>query len=229
MTTKRQWLIAIAAVGMCRVACAVSLPDLPDWWESDAGDPVSLELHLAPPLLAQTPADGPPAAVEGDKEKPPFGAANNWRWYLQFGGASDIQSSQDQFILLGGGVSYFLINNLSLSLELNTMYFSQEPPAEDAFGINFAMLLRWHFLVFEKWTVYADGGAGLLGTTENVPGPGTRFNFTPQAGLGFTYALKDEVRLFGGVRWYHISNANTQENNPGRDSIMIYGGVSFPF
>ena len=237
MTTKRQWLIAIAAVGMCRVGCAVSLPELPGWWASDAGVPVTLDLHLAPSLLAQTPADGPPPAAEGDKnDKPPFGAANSWRWYLQFGWAVDIQSSQDQFIMTGGGIDYFMTDNISLSLELNAMYFSQEPPAEDAFGVNFTLLFRWHFLVYEEWTMYVDGGAGILGTTEDVPGPtasdprgGTSLNFTPQFGFGFTYALEDDVRLFGGVRWYHISNANMQENNPGRDSFMIYGGLSFPF
>jgi hypothetical protein len=32
-----------------------------------------------------------------------------------------------------------------------------------------------------------------------------------------------------GARWYHISNANTGESNPGRNSLQIYGGVSFPF
>ena len=147
----------------------------------------------------------------------------------------DIKSSDNRFVLLGGGVSYFLVDYVSLSFELNGMYFTQTP-GSDAFGINFAMLLRWHFIVRDKWTVYADFGAGLLGTTERVPGPqpseprgGTKFNFTPQAGVGFTYALKNDMRLIGGLRWYHISNANTQENNPGRDSIMLYVGVSLPF
>ena len=35
--------------------------------------------------------------------------------------------------------------------------------------------------------------------------------------------------LAGGIKWHHISNADLFEDNPGRDSIMGYAGVSFPF
>ena len=69
----------------------------------------------------------------------------------------------------------------------------------------------------------------MLYANEKVPGNGTEFNFTPQAGLGVTYDIGNEVRLIGGVKWHHISNADLDEDNPGRDSIMAYAGVSFPF
>lgn len=227
-------LLSIVALGLGRIVCAVDLPDRPDWWEG-VGDPMSLELELVRTVLAQAPAAERPR-VEGEAPaKPAFAAANTWRWYIQGSWAFEVSKSSNEFVMLGGGVNYFLVNGLSLGVELNAMYVIQDG-GDDAVGVNFAMLLRWHFLLHERWTMYADGGAGLLGTTERVPGPmvseprgGTRFNFTPQAGLGFTFALNDEARLFAGVRWYHISNANTQENNPGRDSIMIYGGMSFPF
>jgi hypothetical protein len=32
-----------------------------------------------------------------------------------------------------------------------------------------------------------------------------------------------------GAKWYHISNANTHSSNPGRDSGMVWTGISFPF
>ncbi len=75
-----------------------------------------------------------------------------------------------------------------------------------------------------------------MGTTEIVPGQssdqpegGANFNFTPQAGAGVTFEVAENVRFFGGVRWNHISNANTSESNPPRDSLFMYAGVSFPF
>jgi hypothetical protein len=75
-----------------------------------------------------------------------------------------------------------------------------------------------------------------MGTTQRVPGPdsdepdgGTYFNFTPQAGVGASFAVAEDTRLLAGVRWHHISNARSSDNNPGRDSLEIYAGVSFAF
>jgi lipid A 3-O-deacylase len=39
----------------------------------------------------------------------------------------------------------------------------------------------------------------------------------------------NDVRLLVGARWHHISNANLYRDNPGRDSLMGYVGLSFPF
>ncbi len=58
---------------------------------------------------------------------------------------------------------------------------------------------------------------------------GSHFEFTPQGGFGFTYAIKPQMRLVSGVRWHHISNARTNDSNPRRDSILVYVGVSMPF
>ncbi|MFN9991847.1 MAG: acyloxyacyl hydrolase, partial [Phycisphaerales bacterium] len=92
--------------------------------------------------------------------------------------------------------------------------------------------IRWHFLNKERMTVYADLGIGVLFTTDDVPSDGTSFNFTPRAGAGITHRLGDSANRFElGVRWAHISNARTSGDgdNPSRDSIMLYGGVIFPF
>jgi hypothetical protein len=77
--------------------------------------------------------------------------------------------------------------------------------------------------------MFLEGGAGLLRTSENVPTGGSKFNFTPQAGVGFTFDVGNNNRIITGVKWHHISNANTYATNPGRDSIMVWGGMSFPF
>ena len=70
---------------------------------------------------------------------------------------------------------------------------------------------------------------GLLFTEDNVPSNGSDFNFTPQAGLGFTFDAGDSARWLIGLRWYHISNANSHRSNPGRDSVMLWVGMTFPF
>ena len=164
---------------------------------------------------------------------PAFGEKGSWRWSLSGGGAAEFQETQNRFGLLGGGLSYFLIENLSLELGLNLLFIDQ---TDDAFGANFTLLTRWHFLTADRWTIYVDGGAGILGTTDRVPSPdlreprgGGNFTFTPQAGVGFSYELDDDARLQFGVRWHHISNARIRESNPPRDSFFFYTEVSFPF
>jgi hypothetical protein len=62
-----------------------------------------------------------------------------------------------------------------------------------------------------------------------VPFDGSQFNFTPQAGLGATMDIGQNRRWLIGVRWFHISNASLYANNPGRNNIMVYTGLSLPF
>ena len=196
----------------------------------------SLRVDFTGALFAQAPPDGSEAALQTATAgpKPKFGEKDSWRWMLQVGGAFEVRDSDNRFMLLGGGVSYFITDDLSLDLELNGMYFDQN--GDDASGVNIALLLRWHFVARDTWSIYLDGGAGVLETTRKVPGSspqepdgGSRFNFTPQAGGGFTLALDEHTRFFAGIRWYHISNAQLFEDNPGRDHIYLYAGVSLPF
>jgi hypothetical protein len=107
------------------------------------------------------------------------------------------------------------------------MAFDQ--PGDNAVGLNLSAILRWHFVRQPDWSLYIDGGAGLLGTTNDVPQRGSSFNFTPQVGGGTTIRLNDEQRLMIGVRWHHISNADIYTGNPGLDTIFGYVGVNLPF
>jgi len=88
-------------------------------------------------------------------------------------------------------------------------------------GFNFSLLLRWHVLA-------RDVGAGVMETSDAVPASGPSFNFTAQGG-GISFEISDEVRLVTGVRWHHISNGRTFDNNPGLYNLYVYTGLSFPF
>ena len=193
-----------------------------------AHDGTNLETSFAAALITQA------QTTEAQPPVPAFGKMNTWRWMVQGGVGFDVRTSDNLFGQIGGGVSYFMIDNLSLDLELNGMYFSQID--DDAVGINLVLLFRWHFIAKEKWSLYFDIGVGLLGTTAKVPGlmldeprAGSSFNFTPQGGFGITVEVAENTRFFAGARLYHISNAQIYEGNPGRDNIFVYAGVSFPF
>lgn len=160
-------------------------------------------------------------------ESSSFGLAGKRYVMVSGGGGSDFDKSH--LGRVGVGLSEFIANDLSLDIELNLLYFSQ--PEQDAGGANFNLLLRWHFLrdTERMWSLYADAGAGLMLTTADVPEDGSSFNFTPQLGFGASFEMERERRLFIGARWHHVSNANTFEDNPGRDGILVYAAIGFAY
>lgn len=171
---------------------------------------------------------GPDRSDLNAKAPPPaFGTAGSMRFTVQAGGGFDVKTSRNAIAMAGVGVSYFMIDDLSLEFGLNALVFDQR--GEDGYAPNFTMMLRWHFISKENWSMYVDGGAGVMYASRKVPPDGSKFNFTPQASIGVTYALTPTVRALAGVRWHHVSNARLYRDNPGRDHIMAYAGLSMPF
>lgn len=130
------------------------------------------------------------------------------------------------------GAGYHLLDNLGLYGEVVGYAWDQDRFVDtDAVGGGLNLLLRWHFLNFDRFTIYADGGAGIVELDDDFPAGGTRFNFTPRVGLGATVRLADSFHLLGGVRYFHMSNANThgRDENPGIDALEYYVGAMFTF
>jgi hypothetical protein len=182
----------------------------------------------APPADDAAPIEGEVARFRSGDLLPTavgFGSEGSSRWYVHGGGGTN--DANDNLFLGGVGYAYFIAEGLSLNVELNAAGFDQK--GKDAGGLNFNVLFQWHFIMERGWSLFIDGGAGLLGTWDDVPRNGTKFNFTPQAGGGWTLELSDTTRLVLGARWHHISNANLGSHNPGRDSLFMYGALSFAF
>src|SRR5512145_3093987 len=89
---------------------------------AEAGRPSSelarLDYGRAPDLRAQAAEDEAPAP-------PPYGSRDSWRWYITGGGGLDVTKSANSFGQLGGGVSYFILEDLSVLAELQLQYYSQ--------------------------------------------------------------------------------------------------------
>ncbi|EDX86445.1 hypothetical protein S7335_4149 [Synechococcus sp. PCC 7335] len=160
-----------------------------------------------------------------DEAPSKFVQAGKQRWYVQGGLGADFDD--DLFGLVGAGVSHFFYNGHSINLELNGLAVDQQ--GNNAVGLNLALLLRSHWIRGDNWSIYIDGGAGLLTTNNDVPDAGSSFNFTPQIGGGATFAVNDTQRIMTGLRWYHISNASLFDSNPGLDALYGYVGYNFPF
>ncbi|MEE2912256.1 MAG: acyloxyacyl hydrolase [Planctomycetota bacterium] len=141
--------------------------------------------------------------------------------------AIDIDDTNNQLSCVGIEAGYFVENNLSVNFALHILDVEQS--GKDAIGLNPSAQLRWHFIAEDKWSMFIEGGAGFLRTSANVPSGGSQFNFTVQIGTGFSFDAGNQNRWLVGARWHHISNANTYNNNPGRDNIMLWAGLSMPY
>lgn len=175
----------------------------------------------------------PASAAPELSESPVYGAEGAWWWTVGGGGGSSLNNGD--FSAAGFvAASTFLDEDLEFVLDLTVWYLAEDAAnGDDAVAVNLNPKFRWHFIHEETHTVFAEAGVGLFVGSEEVPEGGTEFNFTPQAGFGATFPLADSSaqRLIVGVNWRHFSNANTfgSDQNPGRDDIFVYAGVTFPF
>lgn len=179
----------------------------------------------APAPESQTPAPETPEA------RVVFGAPGPWWGQLGVGFAYELGGSDPSYDYnLAFSCSTFLVQDFEFIIETSGWYFDQ--PGDNAFGLNVCLVFRWHFLARDTWSLYIDGGGGVLVSTDLVPEGGTGFNFTPRIGVGGTFQLgQSPNRLVAGVRWDHISNAriNGEDRNPSRDGVMVYAALQFPF
>lgn len=202
-------LVCVASLSLTPAALAQEESRL------DAG---SLELSTQPEATAPAPR---------------FGQQGQTRLTIGTGVAFDLESEDGDDATdfnLNVAWSRFLVDDFEIRLELGGWYFDQEP--DSAWGINPNFVFRWHLVNRDAWTLYADAGIGLVFSSDDVPSGGTSVNWTPRAGVGWTHKLGDTGnRLELGVRWHHISNARItgDSNNPDRDGVMVYAGISFPF
>jgi hypothetical protein len=146
-------------------------------------------------------------------------------WTLQLY-PSGTTSSKGDIFTMHSGAGYYVWDNVSINLEaLAGRIDSSIGPNASVNGLD--LLLRWHVVDAGKWTLYLDGGAGLQRATQRFPD--THFNFRPQLGVGATFRLTEQVRLMGGARYLHISNAGRSDPNSGYDGAMGYVGLMINF
>ena len=155
-----------------------------------------------------------------------YGAAGSRRWFI--GGIVGSDLGDEKMAFLSGGFEWFAIDDFSIGVEADLGWVGQDAGA-DAGLFGLTIMMRWHFLRYERWTVYGEIGAGLAYTSEPVRPTGGQLNFTPQVGVGFSMELEHQARLLVGLGWYHISNARTTTTNLGVDAVALTARISLPF
>ncbi len=121
---------------------------------------VSLEFKAMPLVTPEAPQQVVP---EDDADLATlvarFGEQGSWRWNVQGGFGADVEDTENRFGLGGLSFSYFAADDFGVDFEFNGLYFDQET-AENAGGFNLNLLLRWHVLARDDWSLFVDvGGA----------------------------------------------------------------------
>jgi hypothetical protein len=70
---------------------------------------------------------------------------------------------------------------------------------------------------------FLQTAAGFIFTRKPIPVPqSTNYNFVGDFGGGLMYSISRQQVIKGGYRYYHISNMNIGEINPGYNANMFY-------
>jgi len=156
-----------------------------------------------------------------------------WEFHFTGGYYNDISPSDETIVHGAAGFGYYFADRLAVNVQLAGFALDPNDPGESNHvpGGGFDLLLRWHVLEYGRVTLFAEGGIGLIYSDKSIPQFGTHFNFTPQAALGATFRVYDNVHLIGAAKYFHLSNAAMQgrDDNPGLDALGGYVGVMWTF
>jgi Lipid A 3-O-deacylase (PagL) len=209
---------------MTRNSIAATAASLACTFVARAADPSVDALLLAEQQDAKTAGSAAAAPVVPVAAVPAkFGTKDTWRLDVEGEGMTDLDAAwQAQFRI---GAAWFFAQDAELAFYGTGGYVWQ--PGTDAATYGFDMEVRWHFLARDTWSLFGSIGGSVMGSTQAVPSGGSELNFTPSIGGGATFEVAPDVRTYVELRWYHISNAGTHADNPGRNNIALWAGLSF--
>lgn len=97
-----------------------------------------------------------------------------------------------------------------------------------AYAIGFTPKLSYTFTSFGRLRPYVEGGGGPLWTNFDgrIPEQGSDFNFLVWGGMGASWDMTAQWSLTAGLRFSHISNADTDRPNGGLNYLLPFVGVS---
>ena len=119
-----------------------------------------------------------------------------------------------------------LTGNLEVLAEPFFALFTQPFSAEAAGG---TLVFKYNLLSFGRWMPFWDAGVGMLWTNlaPRIPEQSTPLNLLIETGPGVQYFMTEQTALTFGVRYSHISNAETGQRNTGLNAVLPYVGLSW--
>jgi len=187
---------------------------------------IGLFMLLASHIAAQTVPPNPRPFEKGAHE-----------WGLHSGGAFSVAGGRTDrsYWMLAGRWGRILTRDLgSGPLRGNLEYGIEAIPALVMFQSDTVYAagltpfqLRYNFTGGRRIVPFLEIGAGILGSTRQIPEGTSRFNFADQGGIGVQILTGGNHTFHLGARYMHISNAGLADRNPGINSVYFFAGISW--
>ncbi len=105
-----------------------------------------------------------------------------------------------------------------------------EGPEDHYFGVSGAPSLEW-WSPNSCWSLYLSigGGVGVINSTDVPGGQGQDFTLNWFIKSGARLQISNDVAIFGGPFFQHLSNGGATTPNPGIDALGLSLGASFSF
>jgi len=116
----------------------------------------------------------------------------------------------------------------ALEVGLEPFYQRYTDPVH-AYFAGLAAVGRYHFLSLGRVVPYAEVFLAAGGTDLRVREIDSEFTFLIQGGAGLSVFLTNQLAVYAGYRFQHVSNGDTQRPNRGFESNTGVAGVSFYF
>jgi Lipid A 3-O-deacylase (PagL) len=153
------------------------------------------------------------------------------RWFFELlgTGAADVT---DRHVGMGGvavGVGYQIFT--WLAIDFDTTVSGVAVQNSDGAAINATIGLRHTIAKIDKATIFIDIAGGVIEASSELPYGGTHLNNTIDFGPGVYFPLKDNMSLMVGVRYFHVSNAQSEgpDRNPSVNAIKGLVGLVWRF
>jgi len=103
-------------------------------------------------------------------------------------------------------------------------------PEDYYFGVSGAPSIEW-WSADDRWSTYFSigGGVGFTNSTEVVGGQGQDFTLNWFAKTGIRYQFNQDIGIYGGAFFQHLSNGGQTDPNPGVDALGFTVGLGFSF
>jgi hypothetical protein len=167
----------------------------------------------------------------------PFAATQLWEfgvWGAEAAGKTAGQGFGQTHITMAGFEAGRVIHesalgsgyrrNLEYMIQIQPLFLVTRP--QRTYGGGFSPVgLKWNFAPRGRFRPYIEVNGGAMFTQKNVP-PGNTdtFNFTAAGGSGVMIALTRTQVLSVAACFWHLSNANLGNINPGFNTIQFVVG-----
>jgi len=98
---------------------------------------------------------------------------------------------------------------------------------EDRIALGLTPMFEYALDAFSWPNWFLEGGVGVFYTDVKVPGFGSHWVFSPQAGVGRIFKVDQKRSVTVRIRYHHLSNGYLATENTSIDSLMIMIGMDF--